>query len=118
MPRGFHKHKVLLDENMPHRQHLPLLNRHFSVKHIAGDYHHSELPDPQVYYLARKDKRLLITHNIKDFKEFATQSTDTGIIGVSPNLSLEHIDKKLTALLMHATEKELCGKLTVLSGET
>lgn len=117
MVKRFYKHKLLLDENMAYRTQFPSLNELFAVKHIAGDYKQGGLPDPKVYALAQKEGRLLVTYNIKDFIRFAPQSSDTGIIGVSPNLSLKQIDKKLTALLTKATESELRGKLTYISGE-
>ena len=90
MPRRFYKHKLLLDEGFHLRQRLPILNSRFDVKHVAADFKQSGLPDAKVYDLARKEKRLLVTYNIKDFHMLASTSTDTGIIGVSPNLSLEH----------------------------
>jgi len=45
-------------------------------------------------------------------------SRSTGVIGVSENLTLEQIDKKLTALLNKSTKKSLLGKLTIITGET
>ena len=118
MVKRFYKHKLLLDENMPQRQYFPVLNQHFDVKHIAADFRKSGLPDPQVYDLARSEHRLLITYNHKDFRDLALRSKDTGVIGVSPNMSLAHIDNKLTALLTKATENELYGMFIVLSEET
>ena len=84
MPKRFHKHKLLLDENMPDRQTFPRLNELFDVKHIRDDLNSGGLADPQVFTLAAKQKRLLVTYNIKDFKTFAPRSQETGIIGISP----------------------------------
>jgi hypothetical protein len=117
MPRRFYKHKLLLDEGFHYRQQLPLLNSRFDVKHVAGDYKQRGLPDSQVYERAQKESRLLVTYNIKDFISLASESKDIGIIGVSPNISTEQIDKKLTNLLTKATENELRGKFTYISGE-
>jgi len=61
MPRGFHKHRLLLDENMPHRTQFPRLNERFDVKHIRDVFNLTGLPDPQVYELARKHERILVT---------------------------------------------------------
>lgn len=117
MPRKFHKHKLLLDEGFHLRTRLPILNSRFDVKHVAGDYKLTGLSDLQVYDRSEKENRLLVTYNIKDFIELAQTGSKIGIIGVSPNLSLEQIDKKLTALLMKSTKKALVGKLTIISGE-
>lgn len=113
----FHKHKLLLDENFPIRTHFPALNRRFDLKHIKADLNHEGLSDPEVYTLARKQRRLVVTRNIKHFKELAQTSNDTGVIGVSENLTFDQVDKKLTALLTKSTKKSLLGKLTTISGE-
>jgi len=116
--KRFHKHKLLLDENFPTRKDFPNLNRRFDVKHISADLNITGLPDPEIYTLARKLGRLVITRNIKDFRELALTSNDTGVIGTSPNLTFDQIDKKLTALLNKSTKKSLFGKLTTISDET
>lgn len=114
----FHKHKLLLDENFPIRTHFPALNRRFDLKHIKADLNHEGLSDPEVYTLARKQGRLVVTRNIKHFKELAQKSNDTGVIGVSENLTFGQADKKLTSLLNKSTKKSLLGKLTTIGGET
>lgn len=115
MPRKFYRHKLILDEGFHLRSRFPILNSRFDLKHVAADFKKSSMPDPQVYQLARAEKRLLVTYNIKDFKRFARESKETGIIGVSPNLSLDQIDKKLTSILTKAGRKELVGKLTMIN---
>ncbi len=118
MPKKYHKHKLLLDENFSVRSSFPLLNRRFDVKHIAQDLIKAGISDEQVYEIARRQGRLLITYNIKDFFRLASKSTGTGIIGVSANLSREQVDKKLTALLSKSSKRSLFGKLTVITGES
>lgn len=116
--KRFYKHKLLLDENFPIRTYFPTLNRRFDVKHIGADLNQEGLADPKVYALARKEKRLLVTRNIKDFEELALMGNDTGVIGVSSNLTFKQVDIKLTALLNKSTEKSLLGKITKIGGET
>ena len=118
MSPTFHKFKLLLDENMPARKQFALLNHLFDVKHIAFDLRKGGLRDEQVYQEATKMHRLIITFNGKDFKAFAAKSVETGVIFVSQNLSNEHIDSKLTALLTKSTPNALYGKFTALTGET
>lgn len=101
-----------------YRQSLPITNSRFNVKHISGDYKQSALSDLKLYEFAKQEKRLVVTFNIKHFQPLASISKLTGVIGVSANLSLEQIDKKLTALLTKSTPKFLLGKLTTISGET
>ena len=116
--KRFFKHKLLLDENFPIRKYFHTSNRRFDVKHVGDDFNLEGLSDPEVYVLARKQGRLVVTRNIKDFKELALTGNDTGVIGISPNLTFDQIDKKLTALLNKSTKKSLFGKLTTISGET
>ena len=111
MTPRFYKHKILLDENFPNRSYFPSLNSRFNVKHIAKELKHSGWSDNQIYKLAQKEKMVIVTFNVKDFVEFVDISHNTGIVGVSDNLSNEDIDKKLTALFTKSTEKFLFGKI-------
>ena len=98
MAKRPYRYKLLFDENMPHRELFPSLNKTFNIKHIAADLNLAGMPDPKVYELAVNEKRLLVTYNIKDFTKIASKNTNTGIIGVSASLTLSQVDKKLTAL--------------------
>jgi len=118
MQKSFHKHNLLLDENMPQRSTFPRLNEVFDVKHIRDDLNSGGLPDPQVYTLAVKLKRLLVTYNIKDFEELATRSHEIGVIGISANLPPHQVDTKLTSILIRSSAKALLGRLTTITGET
>jgi hypothetical protein len=61
MAYRFHKHKLLLDENMSSRLKFPRLNGLFDVKHVRDDLNKSGLPDKEVYALAVALKRLIVT---------------------------------------------------------
>ena len=99
MPKLFYKHKTLLDEHLYHRRLYPLLNAHFDVKHIRDDLHLEGLPDPQVYELAVKQGRILLTTNVKHFRPLLRDDCP-GIIGIPGAWLPDRIDTKLTALLM------------------
>lgn len=118
MKRKLHKFKLLLDENFPLRQRFLLLNSRYNVKHIKGDYKQAGLSDEAVYECAKEEKRLIVTFNDKDFREIAARSSDTGVIGVSTNLTPDQIDKKLTSFLRKSIPKDLFGRFTYISGET
>lgn len=107
-----------MDEGFFYKQSLPITNSRFDVKHIKGDYKLEALPDPAIYEFARKNHRIIVTLNIKDYESLVQISRLTGVIGVSTGLSLEQIDKKLTALLNKSTKKSLLGKVTIITGET
>jgi predicted nuclease of predicted toxin-antitoxin system len=116
--KRFHKHKLLLDENMQPRKFFPRLNSLFDIKHISLDLKQRGLRDEHVYQFAAKAKRLLVTFNGDDFKDLSLTSNETGVISLSENLPLEQLDKKLTALLQRSNPKALYGKFTTITGET
>jgi len=118
MPKRFIKFKLLLDENMVPKNQLSKLNAKFDIKHIAQDLKHGGFSDLEVYEFAGKSGRLIVTYNWKDFEKFVDTSSKTGVIGVSTNLPIENVDKKLTALLMKSKKSDLFGKFNYLSGET
>lgn len=117
MPR-FHKYKLLLDEGFPLRSYFPRLNSTHTLKHFSKDLKKSGLTDREVFSITIKLKMLVITYNYKDFIEFVKDQKSTGVIGISANLPLEQIDKKLSALLFSSSPKDLFGTHLYLSGET
>lgn len=116
MSPRFFKHRLLLDEGLPYRRSLPRINARYNVKHVKEDLRKSGLSDEEVYQIAAKLKRLLVVFNVKDYRGHASKSKDTGVIGISQNLSTEQTDKKLSALLSRSSEKTLFGKLTLIPG--
>ena len=118
MPKGFHKHKILFDENMRPRTRFPRLNSRFDVKHVREDFNRGGIAEADVYLLAVKLHRILVTYNTKHFRSLAGTMKDAGIIGISAHLTTTQIDAKLTALLMRSTPQSLAEKVTMLTGET
>lgn len=110
MPKRFHKYSRRLV--------FPRLNQLFDVKHIRDDLSNAGISDPQVYTLAVKQKRLVVTYNAKDFRELATRSQVSGVIAVSANMPFHKVDKKLAALLQRKSGKSLYGKFTFLTEES
>jgi hypothetical protein len=117
MTKKFYKHKLLLDENVPHRKSFPMVNERFDVKHIVIDLNKSGISDRELFKLTQKEERLIVTYNVKDFIRLLNHKSTSGIIGLSPNLSLPQIDKKLTALLTKTRGNKLREKLTHISGK-
>src|SRR5260370_38189463 len=115
MAHRFYKHKLLLDEGFPPRSYFPQLNHRFDIKHVKDDLKKIGLPDTEVYALAVKLKRLIVTYNAKDFRSMAHKSQDTGVIGVGALVPYHQVDKKLTSLLTRSSEGALVGKYPPLS---
>ncbi|OGG22348.1 hypothetical protein A3D03_06645 [Candidatus Gottesmanbacteria bacterium RIFCSPHIGHO2_02_FULL_40_13] len=105
------RYKLLLDENISPRSRFPILNSRHDVKHLVHDMKKSGISDLEVYILAKKTNRLIVTFNKKHFEKLAGKSKKTGIIAVSTNVSDEQIDKKITSLLSRKKKKELYVKL-------
>jgi hypothetical protein len=99
MPKGFYKHKLLLDEHLPPRQYLSRLNERFDVKHIKHDLRHGGMDDVLVHELAVAQGRIILTRNIKHFRPLLREDTP-GIIGVPETWPRALLDTKLTSLLM------------------
>src|SRR5437763_9000989 len=87
MAPRFHKHKILLDENFPPRLKYPRLNGMFDAKHLRDDLGGGGITDDQVYDLASKLRRIVVTFNAKDFKKLTSKSNTTGVIGVISPIS-------------------------------
>lgn len=118
MPKRFHKHKVLLDENMPARRLLKRLNQHFDVKHIRDDLRHGALDDPDVYQLATTQGRIVVTFNGRDFRSLVgALHNDPGVIDVPDGWTASHIDTKLTTLLMQNGPSYFARQYRTLAAE-
>jgi predicted nuclease of predicted toxin-antitoxin system len=118
MIRMHTKPKLLLDENFPPRARLPKLNQRYDVKHIRDDFGFVGLKDPQVYEVAVKEHRLLVTFNPDDFRPLVENREASGVIGVSHNFTNAQIDTKLVALLRKMSRKRLYGQFHYISGES
>lgn len=111
-----YRFNVLLDEGLYPRNKLPKTNNRHNIKHIALDFKYAGYADDFVYEFAKSQKRLIATLNIKDFKRIL-DSNDTGIIGISPNLTPDEIDKKLCSLLNKSRRGDLYGKVIKITSE-
>ena len=117
MPPKFYKHKLLLDEGIFRRQALKRLNNRYDIKHVSHDLKKDGISDQEVYDIARKQRRIIITYNILDYKKLVPQSNRTGVIGVTQRLTPDKLDTKLNSLLTKSNEKTFYGKYTPLGNE-
>jgi predicted nuclease of predicted toxin-antitoxin system len=117
MSKGFYKHKLLFDENIPPRTSYPRLNEHFDVKHVSHDYHKGGAADEEVYKLACEQRRIVITINRDDFVKLVGTKDDCGVIAVPDGPAAARTDTKLTALLMRHGANYFRGRLVSLGGE-
>lgn len=83
MAPRFYKHKLLLDEGLYSRKSLKRINNRYNIKHVKHDLNKGGITDMEVYEIASKQKRIIITYNIEHFRQLAVQNRNTGVIGVS-----------------------------------
>lgn len=95
----------------PRRIKYPALNRHHDVKHIVHDYKRGGITDVHLLKLARKDNRIVITKNIKDF-QFQCQQYQVDIVGVTETIPPEELDKSLMAKLHSWGRSNMSGRFT------
>lgn len=112
------RYKLLLDENLSPRQRYRILNSSHDVKHLIHDYSanrekikkNKPIEDIEVYKLAERESRLIITHNNKHFIKLANKSENTGVLGLSPHLTFDdYIDTRVNAYLSKKPRTELFG---------
>lgn len=115
MRHKFHRYKLLLDEGLYPRTILRRTNNRHNLKHIKHDFNRGGVSDKDVYDLAVKEKRIIITHNINDFRILARKNKSFGVIGITQGIAPEELDKKLNSLLSKSSENSLYGKYTPLN---
>jgi hypothetical protein len=116
MPRRFHKHKLLLDENTSARQEYPRLNQHFDVKHIRDDLRQGGAIDEAVHSLAVTQGRIIVTANGRHFRRQVGPASP-GVIDFPADWPDERLDTKLTALLMNHGPAYFKGQYRTLATE-
>jgi predicted nuclease of predicted toxin-antitoxin system len=117
MPKAFYKHKLLFDENMPPRTQYPRLNQHIDVKHVSHDYNKGGVADEDVYKMACKQRRIIITINRDDFARLVGSKDDCGVIAAPDGPAATRTDTKLTALFMQDGFNYFRGRLVPLGAE-
>lgn len=115
MPHKPYRHRLLLDEGLYLKKAFPRTNIRHDIKHIKHDFNKGGIKDDDVYSIAVKNKRIVVTYNIGDFKKLAKQSSNSGVIGISQGILPDQLDKRLNAMLSRKTPKSLYGKYTSLN---
>lgn len=103
-----------MDEGLYPRKSLPRINNRHSVEHIKHDLNSPGIKDKEVYEIAVRQKRIIVTYNTRDFKNLAKLNKNSGVIGVGQRLTPEQLDTKLNSLLSKKPTKSFYGKYTPL----
>lgn len=114
MPPKFYKHKLLLDEGLYPRKSLKRINGRYNIKHIKQDLKKGGIKDKEIFQIACKQRRIIVTYNIRDFRNLVKNTKNTGVIGVTQGFTPDQLDTKLNSLLSKNSENSLFGKYTPL----
>jgi hypothetical protein len=90
-----------------------MLPRRSDVKHIAHDYKSAGVSDDKVFGLAFRDKRILVTKNVKHFRPLLSDYK-VDVIGVTEAVGPEELDKAITARLRKWGKTEMSGRFTAI----
>ena len=102
------RYKLLLDEMLPRREKLPELNRTHDLKHIVHDLGKSGLRDEDILVIAKRQNRIVVTKNVRDFQGLCTEK-GIDMVGVTEALLPEELDKKIMAYLRRRTAGHMTG---------
>jgi len=107
------RHRLLLDEGVHLPKSYPNLTNLHDLLHIsqAGLKGSS---DEKVFNFAKRDSRLAVVFNVKDFKKFI-QSDSPTVISLSTNLSDQQADLKICKALKKLKPSEKKGHLVLIA---
>ena len=89
---------------------FPELAKKSNLAHVVFDYHRSyQAEDKDIYELAIRENRFVITINFKDFRKLVKKDKP-GIIGIESQLTNKEIDIKVTMFIHDKNPKDYFGK--------
>ncbi len=112
------KFKILLDAAFASVQAFPRLSRKANLAHVVHTYHLSKTStDEEIYQLATKENRFVVTINFKDFRKMVKRN-GPGIIGIESQLSNKEIDNKIADYLTGKNPDDFIGKAIRIKSDT
>ena len=107
MPSKKHRRfKLLLDEGLPPKEAFPQVNNLHDVKHIKHDLKKGGTNDANVYLLAKKQERIVVVLNTKDFKPLI-KSGWPSVIALSTRITNRQGDLKICKALHNLKPSEV-----------
>lgn len=110
------RHKLLLDEGLPHKENFPILNNLHVIRHINHDLKKGGSSDNTIYSLAKRNGYMVVVFNTKDFKPFITANKPT-VFALSTGLTNTQIDRKICKLLRKLKPSQIKGCLISITNE-
>lgn len=109
------KFRLLLDAAFAHPSVFSYLNKKANLAHVVHDFELSrQVSDEEIYQLAIKENRFVVTINYKDFRKLI-KSGKPAIIAIPPYLTNEEIDKILTKFIAGKSPDDYMGKAIKVS---
>lgn len=99
---------LLLDKMLPRKEKFPLLNNFHNVIHITHDCKKSGISDTEIVIFAKKQKRIVVTKNIKHFRKLCQQEK-VDLIGATEIAVPEALDKSIMAYLRRKKVARMTG---------
>ena len=104
------KFRILLDAAFANTLSFPHLSKKANLAHIVHTYGFPPAcSDEEIYQLAIKENRFVLTINFKDFKKLVKRRKP-GIIGIESQLTNEEIDKLVSGYLSGKDPDDFIGK--------
>lgn len=117
MPSRKHiRHRLLLDEGVHLPQKYPNLNNLHDLTHVYWAKLRGK-SDQQVLDYAKKESRMVVVFNTKDFKKLIKQD-ESSIISLSTNLSDNQADLKICKILKNLKPSQTKGHLLTITSST
>lgn len=109
-PKKKRKFRLLLDSAFAISTQFPKLQKRANIVHCIHDCGLStQAEDEEIYKIAVKGNRFVLTINFKDFKPLV-QKGKAGVIGIPSQLSNEEIDTKVANFIADKDPNDLLGK--------
>ncbi len=104
------KFRLLLDSAFARPGAFPKLKKKANVAHAVADCGLSpQAEDEEIYQMAVKENRFVLTINFKDFKKLV-KKRKPGVIGIESQLSNKEIDELVTNFLSGKDPDDFIGK--------
>lgn len=104
------KFRLLLDAAFAAPPVFLHLSKKANLAHVVHDFRLSrQASDEEIYELASREDRFVVTVNLKDFKKLVRKGK-SGVIAIPPYLSNHDIDERLSDFIERKDPEELRGK--------
>lgn len=105
------KFRLLLDSAFAKPSQFPKLKKKANIAHCVHDCGLStQAEDREIYQMALKEERFVLTINFKDFKPLIQQGKSGGVIGIDSQFSNQEIDTLVSTFLSGKDPDDYKGK--------